>query len=363
MHLVVLAIDLHCHPRRRDAARQRERERAAVLVGCVPPIMASIGMMDAAFFVGRREILDWANATFAMRLERIEETANGAVLCQILDAIYPDGAVPMGKVRWDARTEPEMVSNYKLVQAVFTAKGVDKHIDVAKLVRAKYQDNLECMQVSSAARSTVDGAYGRSPARPRARARRPSTHPRRHAAPARPPTPQWAMNFFKTYYNGAPYDARARRAKGRGADSVPAFATTGAVPVAARAGGSPAAAARPARPTPGHSVAPASSAAQSASSAGPAARSAAAAPGSTAKPAALSSFSSAGGGRPGSPSAAGAPSRGGDSLRAQQVRACVRACVCRGRVVGGRVGGARGWMGGLAWQQVRVHSHVWVGGA
>ena len=151
--------------------------------------MASIGMMDAAFFVGRREILDWANATFAMRLERIEETANGAVLCQILDAIYPDGAVPMGKVRWDARTEPEMVSNYKLVQAVFTAKGVDKHIDVAKLVRAKYQDNLECMQVSSAARSTVDGAYGRSPARPRARARRPldaPTPPRRPRAPAHP---------------------------------------------------------------------------------------------------------------------------------------------------------------------------------
>ena len=60
---------------------------------------ASVGMMSAAFFIGRKQILDWLNATLLMQLEKIEETANGAVACQLLDAIFPDAAVPMAKVR------------------------------------------------------------------------------------------------------------------------------------------------------------------------------------------------------------------------------------------------------------------------
>lgn len=52
----------------------------------------------------------------------------------------------MSKVRWDARTEDQFVYNYKIIQRVFDAKGVNKFVDVQKLVRAKYQDNLEFMQ-------------------------------------------------------------------------------------------------------------------------------------------------------------------------------------------------------------------------
>ena len=35
-------------------------------------------MMDPAYFVGRKPILDWLNATFGMHLTKVEETANGA---------------------------------------------------------------------------------------------------------------------------------------------------------------------------------------------------------------------------------------------------------------------------------------------
>jgi hypothetical protein len=35
------------------------------------------GMMDPAYFVGRRAILDWTNNTFQMNLQKIEETASG----------------------------------------------------------------------------------------------------------------------------------------------------------------------------------------------------------------------------------------------------------------------------------------------
>lgn len=35
-------------------------------------------MMDPAFFVGRKAILDWLNETFHYNLNKVEETASGA---------------------------------------------------------------------------------------------------------------------------------------------------------------------------------------------------------------------------------------------------------------------------------------------
>ena len=55
--------------------------------------------------------------------------------CQIVDAVFP-GDMPMSKVRWDAKDPASSVDNYKLVQKVFAARGVDKFIDVEKLMRA-----------------------------------------------------------------------------------------------------------------------------------------------------------------------------------------------------------------------------------
>ena len=107
--------------------------RVPVPLRCWAPFLAALvllhltrcplaGMMDAAYFVGRRAIIDWLNSTFAMSLSKIEETASGAfpasrlprrarraaltatcatlpagaVVCQLLDAIYP-GDVPVQK--------------------------------------------------------------------------------------------------------------------------------------------------------------------------------------------------------------------------------------------------------------------------
>ena len=62
----------------------------------------SSGMMEGAFFVGRKVILDWINEFLALNLGRIEETCSGAVACQLCDSLYP-GKVNMSKVRWDAK--------------------------------------------------------------------------------------------------------------------------------------------------------------------------------------------------------------------------------------------------------------------
>lgn len=53
-----------------------------------------------------------------------------------------------------------MINNYKLLQAAFARAGIDKPVEVNKLVRAKYQDNLEFMQWFKAlydSRLPIDG--------------------------------------------------------------------------------------------------------------------------------------------------------------------------------------------------------------
>ena len=62
-----------------------------------------------------------------------------------MDAIYP-GTFNIGKVKWGAKFDYEYVENYKVLQNAFDKNGIKKHIDVDKLVKAKYQDNLEFCQ-------------------------------------------------------------------------------------------------------------------------------------------------------------------------------------------------------------------------
>ncbi|KAG3141307.1 hypothetical protein PI126_g15557 [Phytophthora idaei] len=71
--------------------------------------------------------------------------SSGAVACQVLDLLYP-GIIPMNRVNWTTTQPHECMYNYKLLQKSLLALHIDKKIAVDKLIRGKYQDNLEFLQ-------------------------------------------------------------------------------------------------------------------------------------------------------------------------------------------------------------------------
>lgn len=114
----------------------------------------------------RTELLTWLNDLLQLNYTKIEQCGTGAALCQIMDSIYP-GDVPLRRVNFTTNLEYEYIQNFKILQQVFDKHGIEKAIPVQRLMKCRFQDNLEFLQ--------------------------------------------WMKKFWDTYYTGNAYDAVARR--------------------------------------------------------------------------------------------------------------------------------------------------------
>jgi len=135
----------------------------------------SIGMMNDAYFVGKNKLLTWLNEFLQLDVQKVEQCASGAIYCQLLDALFPD-AVNMKKVDWDLKETFDFLKNWKIIQAVFKRKGVQKKIPIDRITCARFQDNLEFLQ--------------------------------------------WFYQFFQEMWDHREYDPIERRAKGKGGSTV-----------------------------------------------------------------------------------------------------------------------------------------------
>lgn len=63
----------------------------------------------------------------------------------MLELLYP-GKVQLSKVNFKAKNDYEYISNFKVLQQYFTKFSIMKNIEVEKLIKCKYQDNLEFLQ-------------------------------------------------------------------------------------------------------------------------------------------------------------------------------------------------------------------------
>ncbi len=122
----------------------------------------------------------------------IVSSATGAIHAQLLDSLFP-GTVPLHKLKWQAKLEPEYIHNFKIVQEAFDKKQIAKNIPVDRLIKGKNQDNLEFLQ--------------------------------------------WMHTFWQQRHAGVSYDARGERIKAaKGKDFVPPSATSGAGALSTGAG-------------------------------------------------------------------------------------------------------------------------------
>lgn len=85
-------------------------------------VMASVGMMEGAYFVGRSELLAWANSLLGnsggggVSLTKVEQFASGEHYCRLLAAAHPRGAsaVRLEKVR--ARAYAEFLAKMREIE-------------------------------------------------------------------------------------------------------------------------------------------------------------------------------------------------------------------------------------------------------
>lgn len=95
--------------------------------------------------MSRHDIIAWVNDILCLNYTKVEQLCSGAAYCQFMDMLFP-GCMGLKKVKFQAKLEHEYIHNFKLLQASFKRMNVDKVIPVEKLVKGRFQDNLDFIQ-------------------------------------------------------------------------------------------------------------------------------------------------------------------------------------------------------------------------
>ncbi|KAJ3106598.1 hypothetical protein HDU97_005963 [Phlyctochytrium planicorne] len=109
----------------------------------------------------KTELLTWLNDLLQIKYNRVEQCGSGAAYCQVLDSIYGD--VPISRVKFASKHEYDYINNLKILQTGFNNHNIEKvrrrqdcgqvnvltllkNIPIDKLVKCRFNDNLEFLQ-------------------------------------------------------------------------------------------------------------------------------------------------------------------------------------------------------------------------
>jgi len=108
--------------------------------------LVNIGINHAAYKVGKREILEWANECLDANLSDVAgNVGDGAAYCQLLHQVNRK-CVNLKNVKFEAKDEYSYNINYQILQKAFKFLHIDKVIRPDALMRGKPLDNLEFIQ-------------------------------------------------------------------------------------------------------------------------------------------------------------------------------------------------------------------------
>jgi len=93
----------------------------------------------------RYEMLSWVNQMLQAQFSKVEELCTGAAYCQFMDMMFPS-SIPVKRIKFRTNLEHEHLQNFKLLQASFNKVSVDKVIPIDRLIKGRFQDNLEFLQ-------------------------------------------------------------------------------------------------------------------------------------------------------------------------------------------------------------------------
>lgn len=105
----------------------------------------AISLANSKLKLTNNNLLDWIRDKYQINIKNIEQCCTGAIYCQIFDSILP-GKIKMKKVNWKAKYEYEFMNNFKILQEAFEENKIQKKFEINKLIKGKYQDNLQFLQ-------------------------------------------------------------------------------------------------------------------------------------------------------------------------------------------------------------------------
>ena len=91
-----------------------------------------------------KALLSWIAKNFKP-IKKIEDASYGYTYCEIINKCHPD-SLNMNKVSYSHKLDNHNENNYKLLQMALDKNNIKKYIDVKRLMKGKFLDNLEALQ-------------------------------------------------------------------------------------------------------------------------------------------------------------------------------------------------------------------------